>query len=297
VKPEKSPAFKFLKPEDMRRAAAYEFAPKALVEGYFSGRHHSTDRGASTEFRDYRQYTAGDDPRRVDWRVFGRSDKLYLRNYHQETSMNCYVLLDSSGSMGFGSNPTKLEYSSFFAASLCYLIMRGKDRVSLCTFDESLRFFTPLGSTASHLHRILHELEGNKPGKSTSLSTTLKKIFPLFRQRGSLVIISDFFDDPGAIFEALSAYLHRGFRIYLFHILAPEEMELEDLGLVSYVDLESQRRIVTHTRDLRAGYSEAMQTHQRNLRTLSRQRQIHHQIARTDTHYFKLFDVLANRPR
>ncbi len=90
---------------------------------------------------------------------------------------------------------------------------------------------------------------------------------------------------------------HRGFRIYLFHILAPEEMELEDRGLVSYVDLETRRRIVTHTRDLRLSYSEAMHTHLRNLRTLSRQRQIHHQIARTDTHYFKLFDVLANRPR
>lgn len=297
MKPEKSPAFKFLRPEDMRRAAAYEFAPKALVEGYFSGRHHSTDRGASTEFRDYRQYTAGDDPRRVDWRVFARTDRLCLRNYHQETSMNCYVLLDSSGSMGFGHSPTKLEYASFFAASLCYLVMRGKDRVSLCTFDESVRFFTPLGSTAGHLNRILNELGTNQPGKSTSLSATLKKIFPLFRQRGSLVIISDFFDDAAAIFESLSPYLHRGFRIYLFQVLDPGEMDLEDHGLVSYVDLESRRRVVTHTRDLRQDYAEAMQTHVRNLRTLSRQRQIHHEIARTDTHFFKLFDVLAHRPR
>ncbi|MCK9589345.1 MAG: DUF58 domain-containing protein [Terrimicrobiaceae bacterium] len=290
-------AFKFLKPEDMRRAASYEFAPKALVEGYFSGRHRSNDRGASTEFRDYRQYAAGDDPRRVDWRVFARSDRLYLRNFHQETSMNCYVLLDSSGSMGFGENPSKFDYASFFAAALCYLVIRGKDRVSLCTFDEGVRFFAPLGSTSGHLHRILHELEDNRPGKPTSLSATLKKIFPLFRQRGSLVILSDFLDDPGAIFEALATYLHRGFRIYLFHIAAPEELELQDRGLVSFLDLETRRRVVTHTRDLKRSYGEAMQAHFRNLRTLARQRQIHHQLARTDTHYFQLLDVLANRPR
>lgn len=297
MKPESPPAFKFLKPGDMRRAASYEFAPKALVEGYFSGRHHSADRGASTEFRDYRHYTPGDDPRRVDWRVFARTDRLHLRNFHQETSMNCHVLLDSSASMGFGSDPSKLEYASFFAAALCYLVVRGKDRVSLGTFDESLRFFLPLGSTTAHLHRILHELEANRPGRSTSLAATLKTIFPLFRQRGSLVILSDFFEEPGAIFEALSAYLHRGFRIYLFHILTPGEMELEDRGLVSYEDLETRRRVVTHTRDLRTAYGAAMQTHLRNLRTLARQRQIHHQVARTDTHYFNLFDVLTNRPR
>ena len=290
-------AFKFLKPEDMRRAASYEFAPKALVEGYFSGRHRSNDRGASTEFRDYRQYVEGDDPRRVDWRVFARSDRLYLRNFHQETSVNCYVLLDSSGSMGFGENPSKIDYASFFAAALCYLVTRSKDRVSMCTFDESVRFFAPLGSTSGHLHRILNELEANRPGKQTSLSATLKKIFPLFRQRGSLVILSDFLDDPGAIFEALAAYLHRGFRVYLFHIASPEELEIQDRGLISFLDLETQRRVVTHTRDLKKSYGEAMQAHIRNLRSLARQRQVHHQLARTDTHYFQLFDVLANRPR
>ncbi len=294
---ESATAFKFLKPGDMRRAASYEFAPKALVEGYFSGRHRSNDRGASTEFRDYRQYVAGDDPRRVDWRVFARSDRLYLRNFHQETSMNCYVLLDSSGSMGFGETISKIDYASFFAAALCYLVIRGKDRVSMCTFDENVRFFAPLGSTTGHLHRILHELEANRPGKTTSLSTTLRKIFPLFRQRGSLVIVSDFLDDPGAIFEALSAYLHRGFRIYLFHIAAPEELEIRDRGLVSFVDMETNRRVVTHTRDLKRSYGEAVQAHVRSLRTLARQRQIHHQLARTDTHYFQLLDVLANRPR
>lgn len=289
--------FRFLRPEDMRRVSSYEFAPKALVEGYFSGRHRSLEKGSSTEFRDYRQYVEGDDPSRIDWRVFARSDRHYVRNFHQETSMNCYIMLDCSASMGFGQGTTKLEYSSFFAAALAYLVVRSKDRVGLCTFDQKIRNYLPLGSTGKHLEQILTTLERNTPGSETSLAAVLKQACPLAKQRGSIIIISDFLDDPSALFEAFNLYIHRGFRIYLYQILAPEELALEDRGLVAYEDLETRERIIAHSREIAKPYEEAMANHIRALRTLARRRQIHHQLARTDTHFFNLFDALVDRPR
>jgi len=290
-------AHSYLRPEDMRRVASYEFAPKALVEGYFSGRHRSLDRGSSTEFRDYRPYTQGDDPQRIDWRVFARTDRHYLRNYHQETSMNCHILLDSSASMAFGRDPSKLQYASFFSAALAYLVIRGKDRVSLGLFDEGLRDFFPLGSTSKHLSRILTTLEQNRPGSQTGFAQVLKQAAPLIKGRGSLVILSDFLEEPAEVFDALGIYLHRGFRVYLFQILDPQELQLPDRGLSSFRDLETGQQVVAHAREIQGAYDEAMTAHQRALRALARRRQIHLQTARTDTHYFQLFDVLVQRPR
>jgi len=285
--------FKYLKPDDIRKLARYEFAPKLLVEGYLSGRHRSLVAGSSVDFRDYRQYVPGDDYAMVDWRVYARTDRHYLRTYEQETNMECHVFLDSSASMGFGKEPTKIEYASFFAAALCYLVTHNTDRVSLQIFDDKIRDYFPPGSTTKHLHNILHALESNYAGNETSVSTALIKSHPLLKRKGSLIVISDFFDDPAAIFSALSPYLHRGFRIHLFHILAPEEMELESRGLALFEDMETSRRVVAHTDDLRIPYRKAIQAHINSLRELAVRRNIEYVVARTDTHYFNLFDSLA----
>jgi hypothetical protein len=139
----------------------------------------------------------------------------------------------------------------------------------------------------------MHALERNEPGQATSLATALTRAFPLMPRRGMLVVLSDFFDDPAAIVTALNPYVHRGFSIYLFHVLAPEELELEDRGLVAFLDLESRRRVVAHTEHLRSKYREAMQDHIQNLRRLAVRRRIDYTVARTDTHYFTLFDRLT----
>ncbi len=288
-----SSQFKYLRPEDIQKLSSFEFAPKAFVEGYFSGRHRSRQRGISTEFRDYREYAPGDDPRLVDWRVFARTDRHYLRTYEQETNMDCFIFLDSSASMGFGRGLTKLEYSSFFAATLCYLVTRNTDRVSLHLFDDKVREFHPPGSTTRHLHHLMQALENNHAGEKTSLAGALRRSFPLLRQRGSLIIISDFFDDSAEIFSALGPYLHRGFRIYLFHVLTPEELQLESRGLVSFVDMETQGSVIANTDSIKAGYAAAMQDHIRSLRELAIRRQVRYSLARTDTHYFTLFDELV----
>lgn len=285
--------FKYLKPEDIKKLHSYEFAPKALVEGYLSGKHRSRSRGSSIEFRDYREYVPGDDPALIDWRVYGRTDRYYLRTYEHETNMECHIFLDSSASMDFGKKLTKLEYASFFTAALCYLVVRNSDRVSLQVFDEGIRRFFPPGSTNRHLQNLMHTLESNYAGGRTSVAEALKKSFPLLQRKGTLVVISDFFDDPAEIFSALSPYIHKGFRIHLFHILAPEELDLENKGLVAFLDMETKRRIVSHTDNLKRAYREAIQAHMTGLRELAARRNVEYVIARTDSHYFNLFDSLA----
>lgn len=285
--------FKYLKPEDIRKLATFEFAPKALVEGYLSGRHRSLSRGSSIEFRDYRQYVQGDDPALIDWRIFARTDRHYLRTYEQETNMDCHVFLDSSASMGFGTSLTKLEYASFFAAALCYLVIKNTDRVSLQIFDDRIREFYPPGSTGKHLQNLMQALENNQPGNRTSLAEALTRSYPLLNRKGTLIVISDFFDDAPAIFAALGPYLHRGFKIHLFHILAPEEMDIEDKGLVTFTDLETGRKVIAHTDNLRKPYKDAIQSHINGLRQLAVRRNVDYVVSRTDTHYFKLFDRLT----
>jgi len=285
--------FQYLRPEDIRRLAGFEFAPKAVVDGYFAGRHVSRSRGSSVEFRDYRQYVPGDDLALVDWRVYGRTDRFYLRTYDHETSMDCHLFLDSSASMGFGKDPTKLEYASFFTACLAYLVMRGGDRVSLQIFDKKIRTFIPPGSTGTHLNGLLNLLERNQPGDRTSLAESLRTSFPLLKRRGILIVVSDFFDDPVAIFAALGPYLHRGFKVFLFHVLSPTELELEDKGLVAFRDMETGQRVTAHTDDVRAGYLDAMGRHIDALRDLATRRQVDYTIARTDTHFHRLFERLA----
>ncbi len=285
--------FVYLKPEDIRKLATFEFAPRAVVEGYLAGRHRSRARGSSIEFRDYRPYVPGDDPAQVDWRVFARTDRYYLRTFEQETNMDGHIFLDSSASMGFGTDLTKLEYASFFAAALCYLIIRSTDRVSLQLFDDRIRQFFAPGSTRAHLQSLMHALERNQPGGRTSLAAALRRSFPLLKRKGTLVILSDFFDDPAAIFAALNPYLHRGFKVHLFHVLTPEELQLDARGLAAFVDLETRRRVVAHTDSIRRAYQEAMREHIAHLRELAVRRNVDYVVARTDTHYFRLFDRLV----
>lgn len=287
--------YKYIRPEDVRRLARYEFGVKALVEGYLSGRHRSRDRGASIEFHEYRQYAPGDDLALIDWRVFARTDRHYLKTFEQETNMECHIFLDSSASMGFQDQGpiTKLEYASFFAACLAWLVISKNDRVSMQIFDERIRQFFEPGSTRRQLHNILTAMEHNTPGNKTSLPEALKRAAPLIKRKGTLVVLSDFFDSPEDIFNALNPYLHRGFRVHLFHVLDPAELNLPDRGLSRFVDMESDDKVVIHTQTLRDAWKGEMRRHTQTLRKLAAGRQVDYALATTEESWFKLFDRLA----
>ncbi len=284
---------KYLKSEDIRKLSSFEFAPKALAEGYLSGRHKSFSRGNSIEFRDYRQFVSGDDPAHIDWRVLARTDRRYLRTYEQETNLECHVFLDSSASMAYGKKISKLEYASFFTAVLCYLVVKNTDKVSLQIFDDKIRHYFPPGSTGRHMNSILHALEKNFAGNRTSVSEALKKSFPLLKRKGTLVVISDFFDEPASVFSALSPYLHRHFKIHLFHVLSPEEMDLAEIGYVTFEDMETSRKIVANADTIRKHYKNAMNDHINAMRQLAVRRNVDYVVAKTDAHYFNLLDRLV----
>ena len=284
---------KYLRAEDVRRLERFAFTPRTLVEGRMAGRHRSTTAGPSTEFRDYRLYVPGDDVRQVDWRVFARTDRYYLRTHNQETNAVCHILLDSSNSMGYGDPDSKLDYASRFAAALSYLVVRNKDTVSLQLFDEEARRFLPPGSTTAHLQQLLLTLEENVPTGRTSLAAALERSLAQLQRRGALIVLSDFFDDVGTLFDALNPYLHRGFEVYLYHILAPTELELPDHGLVTFQDMESNGRVIAHTRNLRAAYRQSMQEHIQHLRDGARRRGVTYSLALTNSSYFHFFDQLV----
>lgn len=288
-----SGGFKYLRPEDIRRLANYEFAPKAIAEGYLSGRHMSRQRGASVEFHDYRAYTQGDDPAFIDWRVYARTDRYYLKTFEQETNLECHIFLDSSGSMGFGDKISKLEYASFFSAALCYLVLKNTDRVSLTLFDTSVRQFYPPGSTSRHMQKIMNALENNNPGKETLVSKALHRSLPLLKHKGTLIIVSDFLDDTPSIFEALSPYLHKGFKVHLIQILDPDEITLEKKGMYTFIDMETKDRVIANADTIRYSYRQIMNDHIASLREMATRRSMDFAMASTDMDYFKLFDLLS----
>lgn len=281
-----------LTPEDLRRLKSFEFAPRILVDGWFAGRHRSRQRGSSTEFSDYREYAAGDDPRQVDWRVYARSDRFYIRLFEQETDMDCTVFLDCSRSMAYGNTVSKLRYASFFAAALAYLVVRNGDRVGMHLFDEGIRHSFPHGGTRKHLDQIFNTLQQTGAERETNTAEALQRALPALRHRGLLLILSDFLDEPAAIFEALAPYLHRGFRICLYQILCPEEIELPDTGMVTFEDMETGRRLRANTPEIRSAYAEAMNQHIRVLRQMAARRQVRFTTARTDRSFYELLDAL-----
>lgn len=286
---------RFLKPEDLRKLKNYEFGAKAMVEGYLSGRHRSKQRGSSIEFHEYRQYVPGDDLSQVDWRVFARNDKLFLRTFEQETNLECHIFMDCSASMGFpekSENISKLEYASFFAACLAWLVISKNDRVSLALFDENIRQFLPPGSTRKHLLELLTTLESNQPSSGTSIISALKLANPLLKRKGTLVLLSDFFCDPAELFQALNPYIHRGFRIHLFHVLDPTEIDLGDRPLARFIDMENGERLTIHPRSMRDSWKTHLDTHIRTLRSLAASRQVDYIQIPTSESYFTLFDRL-----
>ena len=268
-----------------------------MVEGYLAGRHRSHQRGSSIEFHEFRQYAPGDDLARVDWRVFARNDKLFLRTFEQETNLECHIFLDCSASMGFPENSprlSKLEYASFFAAALAWWVISKNDRVSLTLFDHGIRKFLPPASTRQHLHDLLATLETNRPGSNTSITETLARAQPLLKRKGTLVILSDFFTEPAALFQALNPYIHRGFRIHLFHLLDPSELNLDDRGLSRFVDMETDDQLTVHPHALRDAWQQELLNHTRALRALASARRADYALTSTADPYFSLFDRLRD---
>jgi uncharacterized protein (DUF58 family) len=219
------PGARFVDPTVLARVGNLDLVARTVVDGVINGLHRTPYFGASVDFAEHRGYVAGDDIRRVDWKVFARTDRYYIKEFEADSNSNFTVLLDISKSMAFGAKITKLDYAKTLAACLTYLVHKQKDRVGLVTFDEEVVDFVP--SSAKHLEVVLHALDRAKAQRPGRLGANVKKLAEHFGRRGIVVLISDLYEEPETVMDALSLIRFRGNDVIIFHILDPAEIEFD----------------------------------------------------------------------
>ena len=219
---------------------------KLVVEGYIIGRHHSPYHGFSVEFSEHRSYEPGDEVKHIDWRLYGKTNRLYVKRYEEETNLRAHLILDTSKSMSYTSNKvSKLDYGSYLLAALSYLMISQQDAAGVVLFDEKIRSFVPPKSTPSHLNTLLNILDAPKPGNDTKIESVLHQMAERINKRGLVIIISDLLDEPKNVFKGLKHFRHKKQEVILFHILDRNELEFEFENRTKFVDMESGEEITT----------------------------------------------------
>ncbi len=248
--------FQLIDPKALLKLGRLELIARQVVEGFVSGKHRSPYKGFSVEFAEHREYTPGDDLRDLDWRVYARSDRYYIKQYEEETNLRAYVLLDASGSMRYtGDSISKFRYAQFVAATLAHLMLHQQDAVGLVTFDEQMRRYIPPRSRPSHLHVLLEEMEATEPGGETSLSNVLHYVAERIRRRGLVILISDCFDDVDALVSGLHHFRHRKHELILMHVMAREELTFPFRSWTQFRCLEaSSARVMLDPASVRDEY-------------------------------------------
>lgn len=245
---------KYLDPEVLARLSRLDIKARLVVEGFMSGLHSSPYKGFSQEFADYRQYMPGDEPKRIDWKVYGRNDRFYIKEYQEETNLRCYILLDKSGSMGFGEKISKLEYAKYLSASLAYMLLKQKDSVGIATFDKRIEEIIPPSVKKSNFIEILKIINKAIPSGETSLSSMLYQLAQKTRKRGLIILISDLLDDPAVVIKALRSFRYRKHEILVFHIVDIKEYEFSFDKAALFHDLEDDSEMIIEPSMIRASY-------------------------------------------
>jgi len=230
---------RFLDPATLASISGLDLIAKTVVDGFVAGLHRSPDFGFSQEFAEYRAYSEGDDLRHVDWNVFARTDKCFLKKYRGETNSQLLILLDTSASMGFSSHTvSKLDYSRFVAASLCYMANTQRDAAGLIIFDEDVADYVAPSTRQGQLFRLLHAIEKAKTGTHTDFSKPFIHFQNFLRRRGIVVVLSDFYAPPAEIIKTVEPLRYRGNEVILFHVLDPQEVKPKFREPVLLVDME-----------------------------------------------------------
>ncbi len=266
---------------------------KATVEGYYSGKHKSPYRGSAAEFADYKEYAPGDDLTRLDWRVYGRTRRLYLRQFEEETDMTVYLMVDTSGSMRYAGEkrPSKFILAAKIAAALAYLMMAQSDKAALVLFAQKVTQFLAPGGTRRHLHRLVTELERVRPARTTGISAAVQECHALFKKRGRIVILSDFLDDTAALFDSLAQFVHRKFEILLLQVTDPDELNLPAFNAAKFVDLETAETVQVDPEEIRTAYQANMQRMIADLAREADLRQIQHRLIDTRRPYLDAIEA------
>jgi uncharacterized protein (DUF58 family) len=247
---------RFLDPAVIARLGTMELKARTVVEGFLAGLHRSPYKGFSVEFAEYRQYLPGDDLSTLDWKVYARSDRHYVKKYEEETNVECHLLLDVSASMGYrGSAPmSKLEYGSVLMASLAFLMNRQRDATGLITFDDRIVYRLPAAARPGHLHAVLLALERIDAGKRSDVGRPLHQLAEALLKRSLVVLVSDLLDDPEPIIKGLRHLRFRGSDVIVFQVLDPHELTFPFKGPSRFRDLESEQQVTAEPSAIRAPY-------------------------------------------
>jgi uncharacterized protein (DUF58 family) len=282
-----------LTPAELERFKNLLVFARSTVEGYFTGKHKSPYRGSSVEFADYKEYVPGDELKRVDWRVYGRSRRLFVRQFEEETDMVVYLMVDVSASMSYAGTGRMSKYllAARIAAALAYLMIHQGDKAALVLFAETVLGYQPPGGTRRHLHNLVHELEKVLPSSGTGIARALTECNPLFKKRGRIVILSDFWTDQAEFLDALGQFSHRQFEILLLQVVDPDELHLPPVNAARFVDLETHEQVQVEPEEIRAAYRETIR---RNIDTLAREanlRRVSHALVHTERPYLDAIEA------
>lgn len=273
---------RFLHPETVQRLARLDIRARYIVEGFLSGTHRSPYFGQSIEFLQHREYAAGDDLRRLDWKVFAKQDRLYIKQYEEDTNLRATLLVDVSNSMQYGRGPlNKYEYACTLAVSLAYLLLRQQDAVGCVAFDDRQRAALPPRAARSQLQSIIQALETNHPREKTELETLLQKTAENSPRRGMMILISDCLVERPGLFRGLGLLRQRGHDVLVLHILDDDELDFSFNGTTRFEGLESTEQLTCNPRALRPGYLAALQVYLDELRRGCAARAVDYALLRT----------------
>jgi uncharacterized protein (DUF58 family) len=251
---------KYLDPEILNKITRLDLKARHIVEGFVAGMHKSPYHGFSVEFAKHREYTPGDDLKHLDWKVFGRSDRLYIKEYELETNLRSHILLDTSESMDYKSGErSKLETACFIAASMAYMILKQQDSVGLMCFDRDVKHFVPSSSSLGHMRSILGTLAQSQAQNKTDLGHVFHALAERFRNRGLVIIISDLFDRPDVILKGLQHFGHKRHDVIVFHVLDEYELTFPFERMTLFEGLEEYPKLLVDPRALRRAYLEEVE--------------------------------------
>ena len=291
---------KYLKPDVVARLANMELVARLVVEGFITGLHKSPYHGFSVEFAEHRQYMPGDEIRHIDWKIYGKTDRYYIKQFEEETNLKAYLVLDASKSMAFASEGKmkKLEYAAYVCAALAQLMVQQRDAVGLMTYDEKIRTYMPPHATKSYLREILRQLQlteaGNKTGTANSLHTIAERI----KRRGLVIILSDLFDKPNEIMTALRHFRHKKNEVIVMQILDPMERSFAFGQDAVFKDLETSEELMTQPWHIQKAYQEEMKKFLDMYKKECRENNIDYVLLDTETPFdVALIEYLHKRQR
>jgi len=254
-------AEEYLRPDVIQQVQRLDLKARFIVEGFLTGLHASPYHGFSTEFSDHRKYTSGDDIRLIDWKVYAKTDRFYIKRYEAETNLEGYLLVDCSSSMDFatGGRMTKMDYSICLAAALGYMMIHQQDPVGLVMFDEKVRTFLPPKSKRSHLMDVLSRLANTRPYGRTNLAAAIHEVADRVSKRGLVILLSDLLAEQKDVVQALHHLRYRGHDLIIFQVLDHSELAFEFDGPTRFEDPENRQHVDADPRSIRAAYVKEIQ--------------------------------------